>query len=143
LAKSAAREQFDRMPPARALSERTFGLALPLALALALIAFSPLRHGGVPRWWSLGVAWFITVALWRASWLHPLATVWAQLLRSLNAAVAWAVMGLLFRFVIIPVGLGRRIVRDPLQLRKDPKAPSYWKPRSPSDAVRESMVNQF
>jgi hypothetical protein len=143
LPKSAAHEQFDRLPPAHTLSGRMFGLSL--TLALTVLGFSPVRHGHTPRWWAIdAAALFLAVALCRPSLLGPLAEVWAKLLRPVNAVVTWVTMGLLFGLVIVPAGLGRRfVVRDPLQLRKDPQVPSYWKPRSPSDAVRESMVNQF
>jgi hypothetical protein len=146
LPKATAHEQFDRFPAAHPLSGRSFGLAI--TLALAVLGLSPLRHGGEPRWWALvASAVILSIALIRGSLLQPVALVWGKLLRPVNAAVTWLTMGLLFVLVIVPVGLVRRLlVKDPLGLRRDPAAPSYWKQRGQAGSaagVSGSMANQF
>jgi len=140
---AAAHEQFDRFPAAPALSGRAFGLTI--ALALAILGLAPLRHTAAPRWWALSAAaGMAAIALVRGSLFQPVAAVWSQLLRPINAAVAVVAMGLLFVLVIVPVGLIRRlVVKDPLELRKNPGASSYWKRRSASMSVSGSMADQF
>jgi|SRR5579863_1423034 len=136
---AAAHEQFDRFPAAPALSGRAFGLAI--ALALAILGLTPLRHAAAPRWWALSAAaGMLAIAVLRGSLFQPVAAAWSKLLRPINDAVAFLTMSLLFVLVIVPVGLIRRLVlKDPLELRTNPGTLSYWKPRR----ISGSMADQF
>jgi hypothetical protein len=139
----AIHEQFDRSAEPRPASDRAFGLGL--SLPLALLGSVRWLRGGEPRWWALGASLLLAfVAIARPSLLHPLALVWTRGLRPVHRAVTLAVMGLFFILAITPVGLLRRLlVRDPLQLRIDPAAPTYWRDRRPPGPAPESMSNQF
>ena len=54
------------------------------------------------------------------------------------------VMWLMFFAVITPFGLVRRLVRrDPLGLRREPKAASYWICRHPPGPAPETIERQF
>jgi hypothetical protein len=53
-------------------------------------------------------------------------------------------MGMLFFGVLTPLGLVLRLVRrDPLQLRFDLRAPSYWIERASAGGRRTSTKKQF
>jgi hypothetical protein len=54
------------------------------------------------------------------------------------------VMALLFFSTITPVGFLMRLSgKDPMRLRHDPAATSYWIAREPPGPPAESMRNQF
>ncbi|MEU9117765.1 hypothetical protein AB0D04_40065 [Streptomyces sp. NPDC048483] len=42
-----------------------------------------------------------------------------------------ALLAFLYVFVVTPIGLLRRLVRDPLTRRWDPRARTYWTPSPP------------
>ncbi len=126
-----------------AASNRAFGLAF--AVLFTAIALLPLLGGGPPRWWSVGLAIvLLAVALVRAEWLAPLNRVWAKVALFLHQVVATVILAFLFYAVVTPTGLLMRAFgKDPLRLRHDPDAESYWLLRSPPGPVPESMQNQF
>ena len=54
------------------------------------------------------------------------------------------VMGLLFYLTVTPTGLLMRLFgKDPLRLRFDPEAKSYWIERQPPGPAPETMRHQF
>lgn len=124
-------------------SGRLFGFAL--ATPFALIALTRLLRSGEFRWWAVGVsAALVLVAVARPSLLDPLATAWTRVMRPVHQAITILAMGLLFYLVVTPVGALRRLfVRDPMRLRIDPQALSYWRERRPPGPEPESMVYQF
>ena len=73
------------------------------------------------------------------------------LVRSLDFLVAkgfpvWTaiVLGLLFYLTVTPVGFVLRLTgKDPLRLRRDSAANSYWILREPPGPAAESMKHQF
>src|SRR3989442_923289 len=131
LSRPAAHEHFDRSREPRPVSDRTFGLAL--SFPLAFIGSVRWLRGGEPRWWALLASLLLLlVGIARPSLLHRPALLWTKALRPLHYLVTLAAMGLLFILVITPVGLLRRLlVRDPLRVRMDPAAPTYWRDRCP------------
>jgi hypothetical protein len=53
-------------------------------------------------------------------------------------------MALLFYVTVTPIAmLMRALGKDPLRLRRDPHAASYWLERMPPGPTSESMKNQF
>jgi hypothetical protein len=53
-------------------------------------------------------------------------------------------MAVLYYLVFTPFGLLARLLRkDPLRLRADPQAASYWMERHPPGPPPETMANQF
>jgi hypothetical protein len=53
-------------------------------------------------------------------------------------------LGILFFGVLVPVGVVMRFVgKDPLRLKHDRMAASYWIPRSPPGPPPDSMTNQY
>ena len=124
-------------------SNRAFGVAF--AILFTLIALFPLLGGGAPRWWLVALAAaLLAAALVRAEWLAPLNRVWSKVALFLHQVVATLILAFLFYAVVTPTGLLMRAFgKDPLRLRPDPNAKSYWIPRSPPGPTPESMQNQF
>ena len=53
-------------------------------------------------------------------------------------------LGLLFYGVLTPIGAAMRLTgKDPMRLRLEPGASSYWIPREPPGPPPDSMNNQF
>lgn len=51
--------------------------------------------------------------------------------RALARVLAWLLLVPVFVLVVLPLGLVRRRT-DPLRLRRDPDAPTFWSERDPS-----------
>lgn len=115
---------------------RNFGLvsfvALPLAAAL----------------WTRGSLPAIVSAVAIGGLLSALGTVWPRALRPLLVAINVVttplalvihdlVLSLAFFVVVVPVGLVFRLCgRDPLQLRIDRSASTYWEPKKRAGDAR-------
>ncbi|HTH17378.1 MAG TPA: SxtJ family membrane protein [Magnetospirillum sp.] len=124
-------------------SERSFGLVF--AAFFVLVGLWPLKNGGEVRVWALGAAaGFLLAALVAPKALKPLNLVWFKLGLALHKVVTPVVMGLLFFVTVTPVGLLMRATgQDPMRLKRDPKARSYWIERTPPGPSAASMKNQF
>lgn len=124
-------------------SERSFGLVF--TAVFIIIGLWPLKVGGDMRLWALGVASaFLIIALVAPRALRPLNLLWFKFGQLLHHVVTPVVMGLLFFLVVTPVGLLMRATgKDPMRLRRDPTAASYWIERSPPGPPPDSMKNQF
>jgi len=105
-----------------------------------------------PEWASHGVALlfvvasvvFLLFALIFPKALSPLNWVWTRFGLLLHKIVSPVILGVLFLAVFTPVGLLMRLFGgDPLRLRLDPKAQSYWIPRTPPGPAPESLQDQF
>jgi predicted membrane metal-binding protein len=124
-------------------SNRGFGLVI--ATFFAIVALWPLLRAEPVRWWALGVAAAFAVAalLWAAA-LAPLNALWTRLGLLLYKVVSPVVLGLLFYVTVTPIALMMRVLgKDPLRLRRDQHAASYWLERTPPGPSAESMKNQF
>lgn len=142
-ANSMAHEDLTREQHVEGSSDRVFGLVF--AVLFILIAVSPLRHGHVPRWWALGVAAvFALLAFVKPSLLAPLNRLWIKLGVLLGKVVSPIALGILFYGILTPVGAIIRLTgKDPLRLKLDPNADSYWIVRKPAGPPPHSMTNQF
>jgi hypothetical protein len=64
--------------------------------------------------------------------------------RLMSSIAGRLVMGVLFFCVLTPLGLVLRLAgRDPLRLRLDPGAPSYWIARASAAGRQTSMTRQY
>ena len=87
---------------------------------------------------------FLLFALALPKALAPLNWVWTRLGLLLHKIVSPVVLGLLFIAVFTPLGVLLRLFGgDPLRLRFDRKAPSYWIIRNPRGPAPESLKDQF
>jgi hypothetical protein len=139
--RSSPFERFDRVAETQPPSGRAFGFAF--ALLFASIGCLRALHGGEVRWWAVAIsATLALTAAVRPALLDPAAAAWTIILRPIQQAVTIAAMAMLFFLVITPAGwLRRLLVHDPLRLRFDARATSYWQKRQTPSA--ETMTNQF
>lgn len=138
-----AHENLSREEHVEGSSDRVFGLVF--AGVFLVIAGWPLIHGVAPRWWALG----ISVAFGAVAWVRPvllarLNRLWMKLGILLGKVVSPIALGILFFGVVTPIGVMIRIAgKDPLRLKRDPAAVSYWIERKPPGPPPDSMINQF
>jgi hypothetical protein len=136
-------EDLTREQSVEGSSDRAFGLVF--AAVFLLIAGWPLWYGQAVRWWSVGAAAaFALAALLKPSLLARPNRLWTRLGLVLGKIVSPLALGLLYYAVLAPVGLLVRLTgKDPLRLRRDPAASSYWIARKPPGPPPDSMTKQF
>jgi hypothetical protein len=124
-------------------SDRSFGFVF--AAVFAIIGAWPLLSSGSPRWWSIGIgAAFAVVAVVVPSILGGANRLWMKFGLLLAKIVSPIALGVLFYLVFTPIGLLMRLAgKDPLRLKADPNAKSYWIEREPPGPPPQSMTNQF
>ena len=140
---TSTHESFDRAAALKGASDRSFGLTF--AVLLAVLAAISVWRGG-PSWpYTLTAALILgLIAVTRPAVLAPLNRGWMKFGRLLNRVTTPLVLGLLFFLMITPMGLVMRLAgKDPLRLKGDRHAPSYWVERKPPGPAPESMPNQF
>jgi hypothetical protein len=124
-------------------SNRSFGFVF--AVVFLIVAAWPLFSKEPPRWWALAIsAAFALIAALRPALLEALNRWWTKLGLVLAAIVSPIALGILFYGIVTPLGaLSRLLGKDPLRLKRDASAPSYWLPREPPGPPPTSMTNQF
>jgi hypothetical protein len=136
-------EDFSRTEEVKGSSDRSFGLVM--AGFFTLVALSPLLHGRELRFWALiPASLFLLLAFAAPRLLHPLNRLWLAFGLLLYKLVSPLALAILFYLAVVPTGLLMRAFgQDPLRLRRDPAAASYWLPREPPGPPPDSMKNQF
>ena len=136
-------EDFSRKLPQRKLRDRTFGLAG--AGILSAVGLLPLLRHHPVRWYALAAAAALLAAALAAPRLiaplhralmrfgHAVSIVLSHLISAVLLLVAFAPARLFFR-------LGGQ---DPLALRWDARAPTYWIPKDPPGPPPATMAHQF
>jgi predicted membrane metal-binding protein len=124
-------------------SDRMFGLLF--AAIFAGLALWPVIQGEKVRFWALSIgAVFLVLALaWpRAlSWINR---AWMRFGMLLNRIVSPVAIGAVYYLTLVPMGLVMRASgKDPLRLKFDRAAASYWIPREPPGPDPLTMNNQF
>ena len=127
-----------RKPP-----ERSFGLLF--AGVFTVVGLLPLWGSGSPRLWALAVAaGFAALALALPRVLAPVTRAWLAFGDLLHRLVSPVALGVIYFGTVVPTGLLMRLFgKDPLRLRFDPKARSYWIRREPPGPAPESLEKQF
>jgi len=138
-----AHEDLSRDQKVEGSSDRSFGLVF--AGVFLVVACWPLFYRDLPRWWALGIAVvFAIIAIWKPALLAVLNRLWTKLGVLLGKVVSPIALGILFYGVITPIGIVMRLTgKDPLRLKFDSGADSYWIPRKPPGPPPDSMTNQF
>jgi predicted membrane metal-binding protein len=138
-----AHEDLTREEHVEGSSDRSFGFVF--AVVFVIIALWPLWYGGGLRWWSVGVAVaFAVVAVVIPRLLSVPNRLWMKLGLLLGKIVSPIALGVLFYLVFLPIGLLMRLTgKDPLKLKRDAAAASYWVDRKPPGPPPTSMTNQF
>lgn len=136
-------EDYQRSGRIRSGSDRGFGLLF--SAVFAIVAGWPLIGGDAPRWWALAVAvGLLPVALLRPALLAPFNRLWFRFGLLLHRIVSPVVLGLLFFLTVTPVALIMRVLgKDPLRLRMEPDASTYWIERTPPGPDPATMPKQF
>lgn len=124
-------------------ADRSFGIVF--AIAFSIIGIWPLSTGGSLRSWALFMGFlFFLAAFFAPSILRPLNRVWFRLSVMLGRITNPIVMGIIFFAAVLPTALLSQLLRkDPLQLKIDRSAKSYWILRAPPGPDPETMRNQF
>jgi len=136
--------EFQRRDEAvKSSSNRSFGLVF--AAFFALLAALSIWHGTArwPIWLGLACA-FVVLAFAFPRALAPLNWGWTKVGLLLHRIVSPIFLTVLFYCCIVPVGFLMRLSgKDPLRLKYEPTAESYWIVRSPPGPAAESFKNQF
>ena len=128
--------------PARG-SDRAFGAAFAVVFAV-IGAVAWIRGGAPPAWLFVVSGAFLAAALLTPELLTPLNKIWFKVASLLHRIVSPIALALLFYGAFAPTGAALRLLRrDPLRLRRDPNAESYWIAREPPGPDRESMRRQW
>ncbi len=116
----------------------TFGILF--FILFLIIGLYPLKSGGTTRIWSVIISSaFLIITIIRPNLLTFLNRLWIQFGILLGKMISPIVMGLVFFFVVTPIGILIRILKkDVVGLKRG--APSYWISRE--DKV-QSMRKQF
>jgi saxitoxin biosynthesis operon SxtJ-like protein len=124
-------------------SNRSFGVTF--AFVSLIIAVWPLWSGGHVRIWAIVAALgFAVVAFVAPDWFAPFNRAWFWLGQALHHVVNPVVMALIYFGSVVPTGLVLKMLgKDPLRLRRDRAAVSYWVPRDPPGPPPGSMPKQF
>lgn len=138
-----AHEDLGRHEEVEGSSDRSFGFVF--AVVFLIVAAWPLLSSNPPRWWSVGVsAAFAAIAMVRPVLLAGLNRYWMKFGLLLSRIVSPIALGLLYYLAFTPIGLLMRMTgKDPLRLKKDPGATTYWQSREPPGPRPDSMTQQF
>jgi hypothetical protein len=136
-------EDLSRETVGRRSSDREFGLVM--AGVFVVLALFPLARGGHARVWPvLPAAAFVVAVVVYPRVLAPLNAFWLRFGTLLHRVVSPIILGVLFFAVLTPFGVTSRVIRkDPLRLRRDPGAPTYWIDREAEVAAPQGMTRQF
>ena len=120
-------------------SNRSFGIVF--FIVFLLIALYPITNNEDIRIWSLIISViFIILGLLNSKILTPLNKLWFKLGIFLGKIVSSLIMGVIFFFVVTPIGLIMRMLgKDVLNLKQN-KNKSYWIEKS---GPKSQMKNQF
>ena len=126
-----------------ASSNRSFGLVF--AGGFTALGLLSLWRGHSRGAWELGAAAvFLLASLTVPAALAPLNRAWTWFGLRLNRVMSPVLMTVLFYAVVTPVGIIMRAAGgDPLRLRTDAAAASYWIERPRRDNEASSMTRQF
>ncbi len=126
-------------------SNRSFGALFAVVFAV-LAVWRGVTSGFVPWtvFWAICSALVLAATVFAPNALTPFNRAWMRLALFLNRIVSPVVLGVMYAVLIVPVGLGMRLMgRDALHLKKDQNAASYWRERAHGSVPPESFKNQF
>jgi hypothetical protein len=136
-------ESFQRVEDVGQSSNRSFGLLFVAVFGL-VAAYGAWQRAGSWLWWAAAAGILAIVTLLIPGVLEPLNRLWMRLALALSKVVTPVVMAVIFFGTVLPTGLIMRLLRkDPLRLKWDPNARSYWIEREPPGPEPESLKNQF
>tara|TARA_B100001540_G_scaffold240976_1_gene215695 strand:+ start:321 stop:704 length:384 start_codon:yes stop_codon:yes gene_type:complete len=120
-------------------SNRSFGIVF--FIVFLIIAIYPFLNQGELRLWSLIVSIiFLILGLLNSKLLLPLNKIWFKFGILLGKIVSPLVMGIIFFFVVTPIGILMRILKKDLLNLKFNKKTTYWIEKN---GPKSKMKNQF
>ena len=120
-------------------SNRSFGIVF--FVFFLIIATFPLINGDELRLWSLIISIiFLFLGLVNSKILNPLNKLWFKFGIFLGKVISPIVMGLIFFFVVTPIGLLMRLLNKDLLNLKFNSNNSYWIEKNDP---KSKMKNQF
>lgn len=127
----------------RGPADRALGFAF--AALFLIIGGRPWLSGAPARRWALAVsAVLLLAAAFAPRLLAPLGRGWLWLSRRLQRVTNPVLMAIVFFGTLTPLGLLLRALgQDPLRLRRDPAATTYWIDRHPPGPAPATMPRQF
>ena len=120
-------------------SNKSFGIVF--FVVFLLIAFYPLIQGYEIRFWSIYLSIvFLVLGLFNSKLLSPLNKLWFKFGIFLSRIISPIIMGVIFYFIVTPIGLTMRLLgKDILKLKFDNNN-SYWIKKN---ETKSKMKNQF
>ena len=101
-----------------------------------------LKESAIRAWAAVVATIFAAAAVLAPTTLKPLNILWFKFGLLLHRIVTPVIMGVIFVLTVIPTALAMRLAgKDPLSLKFDRGADSYWVARD--GAEKNSMNNQF
>jgi hypothetical protein len=137
LHESLAREDLVRLP-----SDRSFGLTMAAVFGV-LFALIGLIAGRWHPWLVVVGGAFLLTALLFPAFLHQLNRLWLKVGLALHGVVNPIVLGAMFAFITVIGWIWRLKKRNPLNLRLEPGARSYWIERRPPAPNPRHFPYQF
>ena len=120
-------------------SNRSFGIVF--FVVFLLLALYPITFNEDIRIWSLIISFiFLILGLLRSKILTPLNKLWFKFGLFLGKIVSPLIMGVIFFFVVTPIGLLMRLLNKDLLNLKFNNTSSYWIEKNES---KSKMKNQF
>ena len=120
-------------------SNRSFGIVF--FVVFLIIAFYPLINQNEIRLWSLVIALtFLVLGILNSKLLLPLNKIWFKFGIFLGKIISPLVMGVIFFFVVTPIGIFMRIIKKDLLNLKYNNDKSYWIEKT---GPKSKMKNQF
>jgi hypothetical protein len=124
-------------------SNRSFGIVMAAAFAVMSL-LNWWHHGYSWRWTSSIAIVFLAAALFCPALLRPLNRLWLTFGLLLHKVVNPVVMAFVFFGTVLPTGLIMRLLgKDPLRLKWESDAHTYWIERRPPGPAPASMKDQF
>ena len=137
-------EDFSREEVVAGSSNRSFGLVV--GVFLGCVAAVKFWHGQRETGlvWAISALIFFSLAVVKPALLRPLNRLWLRLGLLLHKVMNPLLMAVMFYIVILPISLLMRIFhKDPLRMKYDPHAASYWIERRPPGPAPDTMRHQF
>tara|TARA_E500000178_G_C16919405_1_gene706459 strand:- start:584 stop:967 length:384 start_codon:yes stop_codon:yes gene_type:complete len=120
-------------------SNRSFGIVF--FVVFLIITLYPLLNNENIRYWSLLVSLvFLILGLLNSNILTPLNKAWFKFGILLGKVISPIIMGIIFFFVVTPIGLLMRILKKDLLNLKYNNDKSYWIEKK---EPKSKMKNQF
>lgn len=120
-------------------SNKSFGIVF--FIFFLLVAIYPLINQKEIRIFPLVISiTFLFLSFKYSKLLTPLNKLWFKFGLFLGRLISPLIMGLIFFFVVTPIGLIMKILRKDLLNLRFNKSPSYWIKK---DKIKSKMKNQF